>query len=157
MHSYCGIDCGQCWRADQCAGCLATEGKPFADAGVCPLAACCREKGQERCGQCDACQLKDRLIREFNDLGIQDMEVITGLNTLPGSYINLEYTLPGGQKVKLLDDSKVYMGNQVCKAGSKRCYGLAADEDHLLVCEYGENGSDPEIIIYKKRSVVGWR
>ena len=154
MNSYCGIDCDQCYRKDECEGCFATEGKPFPGAGVCPLAGCCREKGQDQCGQCASCGLKDRLIQEFNALKIPGMEEITGLNTLPGSYINLEYTMPGGQKVKLLDDSRVYLGNQVCKAGSGRCYGLAADEDHLLVCEYGENGSDPEIILYQKRSVV---
>ncbi len=82
------------------------------------------------------------------------MEEVVGLNTLPGSYINLEYRLSPGQTAKLLDDSQVYLGNQLCKKGSDRCYGLAADENYLLVCEYGEGGSDPEIIVYKKRSVV---
>ena len=79
------------------------------------------------------------------------MEKVTRLNALIGSYINVEYALPSGQTVKLLNDGKVYLGNQICKKGSDRCYGLAADENHLLVCEYGENGSDAEIILYKKR------
>ena len=44
------------------------------------------------------------------------------------------------------------MGNQLCKKdGSGRCYGLTADENYLLVCEYGENGSDPEIVVYRRR------
>ena len=61
-------------------------------------------------------------------------------------------TLPGGQKVKFWDDSRVYLGNQLCKHdGSGRCYGLTADEEHLLVCEYGDSGSDPEIVVYKRR------
>lgn len=98
------------------------------------------------------CELQKQLIAEFNALGIEDMEEVKNLNTLTGSYINLEYTLPSGQVVKLLDDSKVYLGNQICKKGSDRCYGLAADENHLLVCEYGENGSDAEVILYKKRN-----
>ena len=37
------------------------------------------------------------------------------------------------------------------KAGSDRYYGLVADNDYLLVCEYGCNGSDPEIVVYRKR------
>ena len=39
----------------------------------------------------------------------------------------------------------------LCKPGSDRCYGLIADESFLLVCEYGENGTDAELIAYKKR------
>lgn len=29
--------------------------------------------------------------------------------------------------------------------------GLTADENYLLVCEYGENGADAEIVIFKRR------
>lgn len=55
------------------------------------------------------------------------------------------------QAAKLLDDEKIYLGNQICKQDSDRCYGLAADEDHLLVCEYGDGGADAEIILFQKR------
>ena len=79
------------------------------------------------------------------------MEKVTGLNALHGAYINLQYTLPGGQKIKFWDDDRIYLGNQICKKNSNRCYGLTADENYLLVCEYGDNGSDAEIIVYKKR------
>ena len=58
--------------------------------------------------------------------------------------------MPGGQAAKMLEDGKVYLGNQL-EAGGDRCYGLAADQDILLVCTYGEGGSDPELILYKKR------
>ena len=150
----CGLDCDSCPGKDDCAGCRATGGRPFSNAGQCPLVACCESKEQENCSQCPGCGLKEQLIREFNALGIDDMEEVVGLNTLPGSYINLEYRLSPGQTAKLLDDSQVYLGNQLCKKGSDRCYGLAADENYLLVCEYGEGGSDPEIIVYNKRSVV---
>ena len=34
---------------------------------------------------------------------------------------------------------------------SERCYGVVANEDLILICEYGCNGSDPEIILYKRR------
>lgn len=96
-------------------------------------------------------QLKSQLIGEFNSLGIKDMKEITELYPLKGSFINLEYTLPGGQKIKLWDDRKIYLGAQICKGESGRCYGLVADEKYLFVCEYGDNGADPEIIIFKKR------
>lgn len=42
--------------------------------------------------------------------------------------------------------------NQVEEGNSDRCYGLVADNNYLLVCEYGCNGAEPEIIVYKKRS-----
>lgn len=79
------------------------------------------------------------------------MEEVTGLNALHGAYINLQYSLPSGQKIKFWDDDRIYLGNQICKKNSNRCYGLTADENYLLVCEYGDNGSDAEIIVYKKR------
>ena len=82
------------------------------------------------------------------------MEEVTDLNALLGSYINLEYTLPNGQAIKLWKDEKIYLGNQLCKKNSNRCYGLAADENYLLVCESGYDGSDAEIIVYKKRTSV---
>ena len=93
----------------------------------------------------------NRLINEFNALGIADMPRITTLCSLSGAFVNLEYTFPSGEKIKILDDNKVYLGYQVEKPGSDRCYGLVADEHYLLVCEYGCNGSDPEIIVFKKR------
>ena len=79
------------------------------------------------------------------------MPEIKTLVPLYGAYVNLEYTLSNGEKIKLLDDTKIYLGNQVEKANGDRCYGLVADKDRLLVCEYGCNGADPEIIVYKKR------
>lgn len=154
MTSICGLDCGQCQMKDSCAGCVETAGRPFKGAGQCPLFICCREKGQENCGQCEVCGTKERLIGEFNALGIPDMPKVTGLNTLPGAYVNLQYVLPGGQEVKFWQDDRVYLGNQLEKLGSDRCYGLLADESYLLVCEYGKDGKDAEIILFKKRSVT---
>lgn len=79
------------------------------------------------------------------------MEEVKNLNALKGSFINLEYLLPSGQAIKFWDDNKIYLGNQICKKNSSRCYGLTADENYLLVCEYGDNGANPEIVIFKKR------
>ena len=52
---------------------------------------------------------------------------------------------------KLLEDNKVYMGNQIQIPGTSRCYGIVADEEYLLVCEYGCDGTDPQIVVYNRR------
>lgn len=93
---------------------------------------------------------KAELIEQFQALGIPELENLTDLCELPGKFVNLEYRLPSGQTVKLLDDEKTYFGSEVHKEGSERCYGLAADEGHLLVCEYGCGGSDAEIVVWKR-------
>ena len=94
--------------------------------------------------------VKEELIQAFNALGIEDMGTVSELNELSGSFINLEYTLANGQTIKLLEDEKTYLGNQICKQNSDRCYGLATDGKYLLVCEYGDNGSDAEIVVFKR-------
>lgn len=91
-----------------------------------------------------------RLIREFNSLGIEDMHEVTALYKLKGDYINLETRLPNGETARLLDDDKMYYGNQLCRPGKDRCYGIAADEHQLLVFEYGENGADSELVVWKR-------
>lgn len=151
IDSICGLDCTGCSLKDTCGGCAKTNGQPFG--GECVVAACCQSKGYGCCADCSdtPCRLKKQLISEFNALGIKDMAEVTDLNQLKGSFINLTYALPNEQTVKLLSDEKIYLGNQICKKGNDRCYGLAADEDYLLVCEYGDGGSDAEIIVYKKR------
>jgi len=80
------------------------------------------------------------------------MPEVHSLSFLPGGYINLEYTLPNGQKVKFLNDNATYLGTQLeCVFGGERCFGIAANMDFLLVCTYEENGENPELVLYKKR------
>ena len=111
LTSICGADCAQCPSRDACGGCRESGGRPFGCGGECPLAACCREKGQEHCGSCGGtCGLKSRLLAECNALDIPDLPEVTDLNVLPGFYINLPYTLSNGQTVRLLEDGKVYLG-----------------------------------------------
>lgn len=151
MKTLCGLDCSGCGLKNECGGCTETAGHPFG--GSCMIAVCCKNKGCENCGRVveNPCKMKEQLIAEFNALGIEDMEEVTTLNALHGAYINLQYTLPGGQRIKFWDDDRIYLGNQICKKNSNRCYGLTADENYILVCEYGDNGCDAEIIVYKKR------
>lgn len=141
----CGLDCcEQCSRLEVCGGCRKTDGHPFG--GNC-MAVECIKRGGEAEFQC----VKKALISEFNALGIRNL-MVQDLNLLNGFFVNLEYTLPNGQRVKLLKDYDIYLGNQIEIPDSDRCYGLAADDRMLLVCEYGCGGENPEIILYKKRN-----
>lgn len=150
--SICGLDCTACHFKEGCSGCAATGGRPFG--GDCMVAKCCTAHKTADCGEFskNVCRLKRKLIAEFNALGIEGMPEVTDLYALVGSFVNLEYTLSGGQRVKFWDDKRIYLGNQLPKIGSDRCYGLTADENYLLVCEYGENGTDAEIVVFRKRN-----
>ncbi len=95
---------------------------------------------------------KQQLIDEFNALNIEGMPKVESLNVLSGSFINLEYRLPNGEKVRFLSDESTYLGNQLpCEFGGDRCFGIAANMSFLLVCTYAENGADPELVLYKSR------
>ena len=39
----------------------------------------------------------------------------------------------------------------ICESRVGRCFGVLANADFILVCTYGENGADPELLLYKKR------
>ena len=95
---------------------------------------------------------KKQLIDELNALNIDGMPKVESLNALVGSYVNLEYTMPSGKSIRLLDDHATYLGTQLeCEFGGNRCFGIVCNMDFLLVCTYEENGNDPELLIYKKR------
>lgn len=97
-----------------------------------------------------ACQpLKDVLIAEINALDIPDMLPVNELYPLQGSFVNMEYDI-NGNHVRLLDDSKTYWGAQVEKQDG-RCYGIACDEHMIVVSEYGDGGTDAEIVLMKRR------
>jgi len=145
MVSICGLDCCRdCSKKDVCGGCIKTDGHPFG--GRCIAAECIKNGGMAAFQAC-----KNKLIEEFNSLGVKDLK-ITDLNLLNGFFVNLEYQLNNGQRVKLLQDANVYLGNQIEIPDTDRCYGLVADEQYLLVCEYGMQGADPQLIVYKKRN-----
>ena len=92
--------------------------------------------------------MKETVLRKVNDLGIEELKTIDHLNELDGNYINLELKLPNGESAKLLDDTKKYWGNQIEKNGSTRCYGIAADDSQILICEYGCDGSAAELVMW---------
>ena len=144
MLSICGVECcNDCDRMKDCGGCVKTDGHPLG--GTCITAECIKRGGFE-----EFKKMKKTLIEEFNALEIQGLQV-NDLNLLNGFYINLEYGLPNGQSVKLLGDNRVYWGNQIEIPGKDRCYGVAADDKYLLVCEYACNDTEPQIVAYIRR------
>ena len=97
-------------------------------------------------------RFKELLIKEINDLNIEGMPKLEKLNALVGKYVNLEYRLPNGFKTKFLNDDATYLGNQLeSEICEDFCFGVLANMDFILVCTYEENGTNPELLIYKKR------
>ena len=95
---------------------------------------------------------KKQLIREINDLHVEGLPEVKSLNALVGSYVNLAYRLPSGMEVKFLNDQATYLGNQLeSELGGGRCFGVLANMDFILICSYGKEGADPELLLYKKR------
>ncbi len=150
MKAICGANCDECEKLknNKCSGCRETNGCPFGK--QCFIASYISIGGQDNFKI-----LKKQLIEEFNSLNIEGMPKIQELYPLQGSFVNLEYRLPNGEKIKFLCEDESYLGNQVeCEFNDsdlKKCFGLVANTDFLLVCEYEENGENPELIIYKKR------
>ena len=140
--SICGIDCSACPMNASCLGCAATDG--------CPFGCECTMARYIKRGEGELEKLKAGLLSEFNSLGIDGLGPVTGLNALKGSFINLEYTFPGGESAKFWDDNGIYLGNFIPKGESGRFYGLASDGEYLLVSESGPTGEQAEIIIYKR-------
>ena len=97
-------------------------------------------------------EFKQKIIEEINTLlCIEGLPKVKDLNVLSGSFINLEYTLPNGKIVKFLNDKATYLGSQLESEFGGRCFGIAANMDFILICNYEENGENPELVIYKKR------
>ena len=150
MDGICGADCKECelLKNNKCKGCKNTEGCPFGK--KCWIASYIEIGGKESFEE-----IKGKLLEEINALNIEGMEKIQDLYPLKGEFVNLEYTLPNGIKVRYLEDDSVYLGTQVeCDFNDeeiKRFFGVVANLNFILVCEYGENGINPELILYKKR------
>ncbi len=96
-------------------------------------------------------RFKKQLVDEINALGIAGMPKVETLSALVGEYVNLEYRLPNGIPVKFLNDQTTYLGTQLECEGGERCFGVLANADFILICRYGCGGSDPELLLYKKR------
>jgi len=139
----CGVDCCKdCNRANECGGCEKTNGHPFG--GNCIAAKTIKQLGMDNYNK-----LKVDLIKEINALNIDGLKV-NDLNLLNGFYVNLEYPLANGNTVKFLNDTDIYLGNQI-ELNNDRCYGVICNEEFIIVAEYGTYGVNPKLIEYKKR------
>ena len=145
MKTYCGADCDGCPSRAQCAGCVETGGSPFG--GRCVAAEYIKVGGLEAYEE-----FKAQLLSEINELlSAAGYPPAKALFELLGSAVNLEYTLPGGQKAKFLDDKNVYLGAQLFLGDTPVCVGIAADTSFILLCTFAFGGADPELILYKRR------
>lgn len=145
MNNFCGADCSKCDFNQNCKGCCETCGKPFG--GSCVAAEYIKTGGKDA-----YIQFKQSLLNELNNLlTFNELPLADNLYELAGSFVNLAYRLPSGETVKMLDDSKIYLGCQIECAELGVCYGVVADMDFILVCSYTADGSNPELLIYKKR------
>ncbi len=143
--TYCGADCGSCPSREECSGCVASCGSPFG--GRCVAAEYIRRSGISAYEQ-----FRQMLTDEVNDLlSALELDRVERLYELAGRYVNLEYTMPGGQQVKLLNDSNIYLGAQISFANLGICYGVVADAGFILICSYSVDGSEPELVLYKRR------
>ena len=150
MESLCGADCTNCeyGKNNNCKGCVNTKGCPFGK--QCFVAKYILIGGKENFEI-----FKKQLIDEINELKVPGMPKIRELNALNGAFVNLSYHMPNGEFVKLLDDNEIYLGNQVeCEFNDDsiiRCFGIVANMNFILISEYGPDGDNPELIMYKKR------
>ena len=102
MKSLCGADCANCQWNSTCPGCSDEK---------CFIARYIKKDGKEAYEE-----FKQSLIDEFNALGIPGMPKINELYALVGNFVNLEYPLHSGQKVKFLDNNSMYLGNHLVAA-----------------------------------------
>ena len=150
MESICGADCNNCkyGKNNNCKGCTKTKGCPFGK--QCFVAKYISAGGKENYEL-----FKNKLIEEINSLNILGMPKIDDLSPLNGSFVNLSYPMPNGKNIQLLNDNEIYLGNQVKSQFNNgeliRCFGILANMNFILISEYGPNGDNPELIIYKKR------
>ena len=150
MESICGANCNDCGygKNNNCTGCKETNGCPFGKQ-------CFIAKYILTCGKENYELFKKQLVDEINNLNIEGMPKIDDLNPLNGSFVNLSYPMPNGESFKLLYDNDIYLGNQVESEFNDgeiiRCFGILANMEFILISEYGVNGDNPELILYKKR------
>ena len=145
MSSICGANCKECIFKSECAGCEKTCGKPFG--GRCIAAEYIKVGGLDSYNT-----FKEKLLSEINCLlKAEGLPTADKLYELSGQFVNLEYPLPSGKTVKLLNDKNIYLGCQVEYADLGVCYGVVADAGFILISSYSVDSGEPEIVLYKRR------
>lgn len=146
-NSICSINCEECPSKAVCPGCIETGGCPFGK--QCFLAKYILTGGMD-----NYIAFKNGIIDEINALKIDGMEQVSEVVPLVGRFVNLEYPLPNGSRVKLLCDDEIYLGTQVKNLlddSGKSCFGVVARENFLVVTSYDEGCQNPELVVFKRR------
>lgn len=99
---------------------------------------------------------KAGLIEEINALNtdglIAGLPKVESLHVKIGRDLNFEHRLPSGKVVKFLDDDTTYLCTELpCIFDENTCFCVVANADFILIYTHGENGSNPELLLYKKR------
>ena len=80
------------------------------------------------------------------------MPKVESLSALVGGYVNLPYRLPSGEDVKFLNNGATYLGTELpSEIVPGLCFGVLANMDFIMICTYEEGGTNPELLLYKKR------
>lgn len=145
MTGLCGADCSKCPTKEACRGCGNSCGSPFG--GKCFVKDYIKKGGKEKYSA-----FKQKLLDEINALlEFEGIPKARELFELKGEYVNLAYPLPNSKKCALLNDNDIYLGTQIEFGEMGTCCGVVAGLGFILVCSYGLDGSDTEIMIYKRR------
>ncbi len=97
---------------------------------------------------------QNRLLQEIHNLGIAELKAVQSLNLLDGSYLNLECEWPNGKTGRILDDAQKYYACQVEIPGCEKCCGVVANAHMIAVYRYGCNGTDAELILWKRLECI---
>ena len=99
------FDCKECSAFNKCGGFISNSDKSFSRD-------CIARRLIVKNGFNSFLDFKKKVINKINNLGIKELKV-DDLNLLSASFVNLEYELENGTKVKLLNNNNVYLGQQI--------------------------------------------
>ena len=150
MDSVCGAKCDQCGygKSEGCPGC--------GQSGACPFGKPCFIARYIQIGGMSAYEeFVKTLLAEINALKMPGMPKFERLTPVNGALVNLEYPFPDGRTERFLDDREVYLAAQApatFEEGNENCFfGVVANANFLMVSMYNPDGSDPELLAFKKR------
>lgn len=89
--------------------------------------------------------MKEKLVNILNKTNIPELQNVEEVCALPGAYVNMESTLPDGTVGKILDDKKTYTCCQI-PINEEECYGVAADEERVIIYRYKNDDSASTVI-----------
>ena len=95
---------------------------------------------------------KAGLIEEINALNVDGLPQVEDLHMRAGSALNFEHRLPSGETVQFLDDSATYLCAELpCVFDESTRFCVVANADFISFYTRGEDGANPELLLYKKR------